>query len=170
MTAHDVTPGDRVRAMVAVAVAPDLAFEIFTTEIDLWWRRGPAWRGAAGEQALIAIEPREGGRVFEQQGEQLVHEIGRVLAWQPPRRLVFEWRAVNFAPAERTEVEVLFEPEPAGGGTRVTVTHTGWAALRPDHPVRHGQPVPDFIGGMGRWWGALLSAYRLRSQRRGLRG
>lgn len=167
MSATNATPGDRVRAMVSVAVPPDLAFEIFTTEIDLWWRRGPAWRGAAGEAALIAIEPREGGRVFEQQGDTLAHEIGRVLAWQPPRRLLFEWRAVNFAPAERTEVEVLFEPAPEG--TRVTVTHTGWAALRPDHPVRHGQPVPAFIGAMGRWWGALLMAYRLRTRARGLR-
>ncbi len=162
------TAGDRVRAMVSVAVPPALAFEIFTTEIDLWWRRGPARRSAAGEQALIAIEPREGGRVFEQHGDTLVHEIGRVLAWEPPQRLVFEWRASNFAPVERTEVEVLFEAVPEG--TRVTVTHTGWAALRPDHPVRHGQPVPAFVAGRGRWWGALLTAYRLRARSREIRG
>lgn len=157
--------GNQARAMVSVAVPPDLAFEIFTQEIDLWWRRGPAYRSARGERALIAIEPHEGGRVFESEAAGTpAREIGRVLVWAPPRRLVFEWRAVNFAPAERTEVEVVFEA--SAGGTHVTVTHTGWAALRADHPVRHGAAVPEFIGRIGTWWGRLLSAYRLRTVRR----
>jgi hypothetical protein len=29
-----------------------------------------------------------------------------VTVWEPQVRLVFEWRAKNFAPAEKTEVEV----------------------------------------------------------------
>ena len=78
--------------------------------------------------------------------------------WEPPSRLVFEWRGVNFAPGERTEVEVLFEPSPSG--TLVTVTHRGWAGLRPDHPVRHGQEVTAFIRMMGLWWGDLLTSLR----------
>lgn len=161
------TAGDQARATVTVAVTPARAFEIFTAEIDLWWRRGPRFRHITGERALIAIEPREGGRVFESTaGDDAgpAQEIGRVLVWQPPARLLFEWRNATFAPLERTEVEVLFEA--AGDGTRVTVTHRGWAAIRPDHPARHGQPEPAFIAGLGTWWGAQLSVYRLRAKAR----
>ena len=76
----------------------------------------------------------------------------------PPSRLAFEWRGVAFAPGERTEVEVLFSPSPSG--TTVTVTHRGWASLRPDHPVRHGNDVPAFIRMTGLWWGDLLTSLR----------
>lgn len=153
--------GDEARVTVTVAATPAEAFRLFTEEVDLWWRRGLKYRHFAGDGALIAIEPREGGRVFEQLGDGgPVHELGRVLAWQPGERLVFEWRLANFAPGECTEVEVLFAA--AGEGrSRVTVTHRGWAAIRPDHPARHGQPVAEFIRGMGLWWGEQLSVYRL---------
>jgi uncharacterized protein YndB with AHSA1/START domain len=90
-----------------------------------------------------------------------VVEMGRTLAWEPPHRLLLQWRASNFAPYEHTEVEVLFKP--VGRGTHVTVVHRGWAAIRPDHPVRHGQPVPAFLRMMALWWGDLLGALRERA-------
>jgi uncharacterized protein YndB with AHSA1/START domain len=92
-----------------------------------------------------------------------VFEVGRVTAWQPPSRLVLEWRNVNFAPSERTEIEVVFEP--AGGGTRVTVQHRGWAALRPDHPARHNLAGPAFSRMIGLWWGDQLTALRELAER-----
>jgi len=154
-------PGDQCRVTVSVDAPPAEAFRLFTEEVDLWWRRGPQYRHFGGDLALVAIEPREGGRVFEQLGaEGPVHVLGEVRAWQPGERLVFSWRLANFAPGESTEVEVLFAPA-AEGRTRVTVTHRGWAAIRADHPVRHGQAVAAFIGGMGRWWGDQMAAYRL---------
>jgi uncharacterized protein YndB with AHSA1/START domain len=155
--------GDRARVTVGVAVPPAQAFRIFTEEIELWWRRGPRFRSAPGESGLIALEPRVGGRVFESytvNAVERVVEIGRIRVWDPPRRLLFDWRAANFAPAERTEVEVLFEP--TASGTRVTVTHSGWAAIRADHPVRHGRTGADFSREIGLWWGGLLSSWRLR--------
>lgn len=33
-------PGDQATIAVLVAVEPAVAFEVFTQEIDLWWRRG----------------------------------------------------------------------------------------------------------------------------------
>ena len=158
--------GDRARVTVGVAVPPAEAFRIFTEEIELWWRRGPRFRSARGDSGLIALEPRLGGRVFESytvDAQQQVIEIGRIQVWDPPRRLLFDWRARNFAPAERTEVEVVFEP--TASGTRVTVTHSGWAAIRQDHPVRHGKTGADFSREIGLWWGGLLSALRVRCTR-----
>jgi uncharacterized protein YndB with AHSA1/START domain len=154
-------PGDEARVTVLVAVAPAEAFRIFTEEIDQWWRRGLRYRVGGKRRSVIAIEPRVGGRLFETfdapSGRRIV-ETGRVTAWEPPARLVLEWRAVNFAPHESTEVEVLFEPSPSG--TRVTLTHRGWSRLRADHPVRHGEEVPAFLRTMGLWWSDLLTSLR----------
>ncbi|MBK7261477.1 MAG: SRPBCC domain-containing protein [Rubrivivax sp.] len=164
-------PGDQATVSVGLAVPPAEAFRVFTEEIDLWWRRGRRFRNAPGEAGIVCIEPGVGGRMFESFatdiGERCV-ETGRVLAWEPAQRLVFEWRAINFAPHERTEVEVRFEPT-SRGGTRVTVVHRGWSALRADHPVRHGQDVGAFIRTMGLWWGDLMTSLRLRTAGQGPR-
>ncbi|WAS96755.1 SRPBCC domain-containing protein [Nannocystis punicea] len=153
--------GDAANVTVSVAVPPELAFSIFTEEIDQWWRRGSRYRVAGKHRGIIHLEPQVGGRLFESfttdDGERVV-ETGRVLVWEPPTRLVFEWRASNFAPSERTEVEVVFTP--SGDGTMVHVQHRGWSELRPDHPVRHGQAAPAFLRGIGLWWGDLMTALR----------
>lgn len=44
-------PGDKARATVFVAVTPADAFEVFTKEIDLWWKQGPKFRIAAGARS-----------------------------------------------------------------------------------------------------------------------
>ena len=156
---------DQARVTISVAAPREIAFEVFTTEIDLWWRRGLQYRHFSGERSLMAIEPFQGGRVFEHPGnEGPVQEIGRVLMWQPPSRLRFEWRLSNFAPGECTEVDVQFEVD--GPRTRVTVTHSGWDAIRPDHPARHGQVSAEFLRRTGMWWGAQLSVFSLRAAQR----
>jgi uncharacterized protein YndB with AHSA1/START domain len=153
--------GDQARVSVLVEVPPEEAFRVFTEEIDQWWRRGLAYRVAGKRRGIIHLEPRVGGRLFESfesGGSTRVVETGRVTVWEPPERLVFEWRAVNFAPSEKTEVEVSFAESPSG--TLVTVTHRGWAAIRPDHPARHGHDVEAFIRMMGLWWGDLVTSLR----------
>jgi uncharacterized protein YndB with AHSA1/START domain len=153
--------GDAARISVAVAVTPELAFEIFTRDIDRWWRRGIKFRHAGNRNGLICIEPRVGGRIFESihgaDGERVV-EVGTVRAWEPPQLLIFGWRNANYAPGEYTEVEVNFEPQPHG--TLVKVTHRGLAALRPDHPARHGQPSAQFVRMIGLWWGDQMASLR----------
>jgi len=148
---------DQVRVSVRVRVPPEAAFDVFTKEVDLWWRRGPQFRRGGTMHFECAL----GGRLLETtdetSGAQLA-VIGHITAWEPPRRFVFEWRARNFDPGETTEVEVTFEP--ADGGTMVTVVHRGFSKLRPDHPVRHGQDDARFLRGMGMWWGELMTSLR----------
>jgi uncharacterized protein YndB with AHSA1/START domain len=159
------TAHDQARVSVLVRVAPELAFQIFTEEIDSWWRRGLKYRVAGTRQGSIHLEPGVGGRLYEsvEAGADVrLHETGRVTAWDPPRRFVFEWRAINFDPADSTEVEVEFAPSPSG--TRVTVTHRGWDHIRADHPVRHGQDPDAFIRSMALWWGELMSSLRERAE------
>ncbi|MDO8349469.1 MAG: SRPBCC domain-containing protein [Planctomycetota bacterium] len=147
---------------VRVAVVPAVAFEVFTREIDAWWRRGPKFRHAGGAaEASIRIEPGLDGRVLEtwRDGErEREFELGRITTWQPPERLAFTWRNATFAPVERTEVEVTFAA--TGTGTLVTVRHRGWETLRQDHPARHGMQDAEFARSVGMWWSDQLTALR----------
>jgi uncharacterized protein YndB with AHSA1/START domain len=155
--------GDRARVSVAVAVAPRVAFEIFTADIDRWWRRGIKFRHSTSSSALLRVEPEVGGRLFEAfdaGGATHVVEVGRVQVWEPPTRLKFTWRNGNFAAHETTQVDVEFAP--TASGTLVTVTHSGWAALPADHPARHGLQGAEFVRLIGLWWGEQMSSLRLR--------
>lgn len=159
--------GDQAKVSVSVAVDPGDAFRIFTEEIDQWWLRGPKYRVSGGRAGTLILESRLGGSLFERcvfdDGTRDVHH-GTVAEWDPPARLVFEWRGVNFAPGEVTEVEVTFSVSPRG--TNVTVIHRGWSKLRSDHPVRHGQQTAAFIRTMGLWWGDLMTSMRERADER----
>src|SRR6478609_5798321 len=76
--------GDRARVSVAVAVDAPTAFDIFTREIDQWWRRGARFRNAGARRGVVCIEPHVGGRLFESiEGKVASHvvEIGRVSVW-----------------------------------------------------------------------------------------
>ena len=162
-------PGDQAKVSVVVAVDPVDAFEIFTKETDLWWRRGLKYRLAGRRPGTLCFEAGLGGRLFESfetESGTHVYEAGRVIVWEPPSRLAFKWRAANFAPDESTEVEVLFEP--TATGTRVTVLHRGWASIRPDHPARHGLEGAAFSRSMGLWWGDQLTSLREYSETRGI--
>jgi uncharacterized protein YndB with AHSA1/START domain len=153
--------GDSARVSVTVALPPPLAFEIFTEEIDRWWRRGIKFRHTRGRGGFLRIEPEVGGRLFESidgDGGPHVLEVGRVRIWDPPRRLSFTWRNANFAAHEQTEVEIEFAP--ASGGTLVTVTHRGWSSLPADHPARHGLQGAEFARMIGMWWGEQMSSLR----------
>jgi uncharacterized protein YndB with AHSA1/START domain len=152
-------PGDRARVTTWVAVAPVDAFEVFTSEIDLWWRHGIAYRGGRGK-ATMRFRGGAGGALIEELPDGTTRIIGKVLAWEPGARLLFEWRGSNFVGTQRTEVEVRFEA--ARDGTEVTLEHRGWAALPADHPARHGMEGSAFSGMIGRWWGELCSSYRER--------
>lgn len=160
-------PGDGASAQVFVAVAPERAFAVFTQEIDLWWRTGPRFRIGGRARGRLAFEPGAGGRLFETfeaASGPRTFVVGAVVAWEPPVRIELEWRNVNFRPDEKTFVEVTFRPQ--RDGTLVTVRHRGFAALRDDHPARHGLLGAEFCRLMGLWWGDLLTALREHVQAR----
>ncbi|MCY1000586.1 SRPBCC domain-containing protein [Myxococcus sp. MISCRS1] len=157
-----MTTPQTARVTTFLRLEPQVAFEIFTEETNLWWRKGPRFRGSRSPDSVVRFEGGAGGRLVEEDAEG-VFEIGRVLAWEPGLHLRFEWRGRNFAPGELTEVEVRFES--AEGGTRVVLEHRGWESLRPDHPVRHGQDVAAFLAMMGLWWAGLTTALRTVASR-----
>jgi len=156
-----MTPGDAAIVSVFVRVSPADAFDVFTTETDSWWRTGRKYRIGGKRPGRIYFEPGPGGRLFETfeaASGSRTFEVGRVTVWEPPARLVLEWRGVNFKPDEKTLLEVTFEP--LRDGTMVTVGHSGWSALRARHPARHGLEGPAFTRMIGMFWGELMTALR----------
>jgi len=162
--------GDRVGASLRVDVPRELAFRVFTEEIDLWWRHGLKYRIGGRGRSVLHLEPRLGGRLFETvqaeagtddagAGAAPAIQTGEIVEWSPPAGFVLRWRGVNYAPHEHTRVAVTFEAQ-GDEATLVTVVHTGWASLPPDHPARHGQPQDAFIANTARWWGDLLAGLR----------
>jgi len=149
---------DAVRVTSRVEVDADTAFRVFTEEVDLWWRQGPRFRWHVQRGGTLRFESGAGGRFLEVYPNGESFEVGKIRIWDPPRRLVFGFRARSFGPDENTEVEVRFEP--IGVATDVTVLHRGFSALRADHPARHGLGSGDFENLMGTFWADLLTAAR----------
>lgn len=99
------------------------AFRVFTAGMNRWWPR-QHHIGASPLKELI-VEPREGGRWYAvcEDGSQC--DTGKVLAWDPPRRLLLAWQITGewrFDPSFVTEIEVLFTALGART-TRVTFEH-----------------------------------------------
>lgn len=156
-----MTSTDCVTVTTVVAVDPERAFRVFTEEIDAWWRRGPRFRFGTGRTGVLRFEPRPGGTYLREVFDVTTgdaFDVGRVLVWEPPARLVFEYRAASFGPGLVTEVEVRFEE--TAGRTRVTVEHRGWDRLPPDHSARHNLRGSAFTSMIGLFWGDLLVAAR----------
>jgi uncharacterized protein YndB with AHSA1/START domain len=121
-----------VTASVEVAVDPTTAFEVFTQDIDAWYKRGPHSFKDPRRAVGVRFEPGVGGRLLEVHdaatGEGI--EWGRVLVWEPGARLVFSDLLSSAPPAPLTEVEVRFAS--VDGGTRVTLEHRGLDRLPPE--------------------------------------
>jgi uncharacterized protein YndB with AHSA1/START domain len=121
-----------VTASVEVAVDPTTAFEVFTEDIDVWYKRGRYSFKDPRRAVGVRLEPGVGGRLLEVHdaatGEGI--EWGRVLVWEPGARLVFSDLLSSAPPTAPTEVEVRFASIDAG--TRVTLEHRGLDRLPPD--------------------------------------
>ena len=113
-----------IRRSVSVRGPVAEVFDRFTAGIGQWWPLEHFSYGGERAGDLI-LEGHAGGRFFERFRDGEEHEIGRVLVYEPPHRVVFTWTQANWAGP--TEVEVRFFPE--GDGTRVELEHRGWERI-----------------------------------------
>ncbi len=143
---------------IEVAADPELAFRVFTADIDAWWLRGPKHRFRPPWNGTLSFESGLGGRLIEAYADGTSFVIGRISHWAPGERLVLSWRLPSFADAETTEVDVRFAA--IDGGTRVSIEHRGWDTLRADHPARHGKQGRDYEFMKAQLWAESLAALR----------
>ena len=128
-----------VRTSVEVAVSPERAFELFTTEIASWWDEDKHILKAP--LADMVFEPFVGGQIIDRGVDGSECRWARVLVYEPPRRVCFSWDInlqwqLESDPERCSEVEITFEPV-AETQTRVTLTHRhldrhgpGWEGMR----------------------------------------
>lgn len=133
-----------------VGTSPARAFELWTERCATWW---PAAHTISGDPETITFEPRAGGRIFERATHSVDHEWGRVLGWESPWRLRYEWH-LFFDPSEATEVEVTFTA--VAGHTAVRLEQTGWDRL--------GEPGAARRERTGAVWTQLTPAFVAAAQ------
>jgi uncharacterized protein YndB with AHSA1/START domain len=112
-----------VVAKVTVKALPDRAFELFSKHISDWWEKGKTI--GKNPHVDIVIEPKAGGRWFERDAAGVECPWGKVLAWEPPHRLLLGWQlnsVFEYDPNFLTEVELTFVAQ-VGGSTLVTLEH-----------------------------------------------
>jgi uncharacterized protein YndB with AHSA1/START domain len=139
---------------VTVPLPIERAFSVFTESFDTWWPR--THKIGTAELAEAVLESRTGGRWYERGADGSECDWGKVIAYEPPRRLVITWQIdsnwqYDPDPAHGSEVEVLFTEE--GGQTRVELEHR--------HIERHGAAADELrkaVGSTGGWPG-LLDGY-----------
>ena len=141
-----------VRKSVLVAASPEHAFDVFTNGIGRWWPQSHHIGKADLDRPVI--EPSTGGRWYELCVDGTECEVGKVLAWDPPQRLLLAWQLTHdftYDPDLVTEVEVTFSPE--GDGTRVNLEHRNLERLG-DHAETLRESIDSPNG-----WGLLLRLY-----------
>lgn len=143
-----------LRCSFLVSAPAERAFATFTGALTDWWVTEYTWSGPE-TLAELGMEPRAGGMLYEIGPYGFRADWGRVLTWDPPRRLVFTWqigpdRVPVPDPARASEVEVVFLAE-APEQTRVELEHR--------HFDRHGESAEGYRQALTAGWHELLSRY-----------
>lgn len=124
---------------VTVPVPPETAFDLY---VERPARTHPT-RGLSGEIAAIVYEPHVGGRWYERARDGSEHDWGRVLAWEPGRRLTLAWMvdndptgtwALDPDPEHASTADITFTATD-DGGTRVRVVHSGLRRHRSERGI-----------------------------------
>jgi hypothetical protein len=145
-----------VTVALRVKAALERAFDVFTADIGLWWRPSDVFATTPRPPGVLSFQ--EQTHLIETLANGQTFEIGQVLVWDRPRRLVFTWRQTAFPPELATEVEVLFEP--IGEETRVSVEHRGFDRVPAESAARHTLPDEVLLRQLAAWWRDQLKSYR----------
>ena len=145
---------------VLVKVPPARAFDLFVTHMEHWWPKGRTI--GKNSHAAIVTEPCAGGRWYGRDVEGNENNWGKVLAWEPPSRLLLAWQINGdwkYDPDLITEVEVRFTPL-EGGETRVELEHRN--IERFGDKAERVRTAIDSEGG----WSAIVKLYAEAAERR----
>jgi uncharacterized protein YndB with AHSA1/START domain len=142
-----------IRTNVVVEAPIERAFRVFSEQFDKIKPRDHNLLQV--DIAESVFEPREGGRVYDRGVDGSECQWARVLAYEPPARIVFSWDIspqwqIETDLSRSSEVEVRFTAE-SGERTRVELEHRrldrhgeGWEGLR--EGVGGDQGWPLYLG------------------------
>ena len=144
-----------VRSSIVVDAPIDRAFDVFTRKFD---RIKPREHNMLRcDIAESVFEPRAGGRVYDRGVDGSECQWARVLAFEPPDRILFTWDIspawqIETDLARTSEVEVRFVAE-SSTRTRVELEHR--------HLQRHGEGWQGMAEGVrgGDGWPLYLQRF-----------
>ncbi|HEX7661687.1 MAG TPA: SRPBCC family protein [Pseudonocardiaceae bacterium] len=145
---------------ITVNVPVEHAFNVFTERFDEIKPREHNLLAAPIERTVL--EPRTGGTIYDVAADGSTCTWARVLAYEPPHRLLISWDIsprwqIEPDPARTSEVEIRFIPE-SSDRTRVELEHR--------HLDRHGDGWEGFTSlGTGDGWPLYLERYRAAVER-----
>jgi uncharacterized protein YndB with AHSA1/START domain len=148
MSTHTQKAGTTVRQSIVVEAPLERAFRVFTEDFD---RVKPREHNMlAVEIAETVFETHAGGRIYDRGVDGSEYQWARVLAFEPPNRVLFSWDLdpqwqIELDTEKTSEVEVRFIPE-SEQRTRVELEHRNLD--------RHGEGWEnerDALGGGGGW-------------------
>ena len=147
-----MTSIEPIRKQIVVNATPEHAFHVFTEHHGDWW---PLETHHIGAQPAVTamIEPKIGGRWGERAADGTESVWGRVVAWEPPSRLMLTWEIDGewkHDDALSTEVEIRFVPE-GTSQTRVEFEHR---LLEQYGPNAHFMRAPMDAG-----WSSFLDLF-----------
>jgi uncharacterized protein YndB with AHSA1/START domain len=139
-----------VRTEVVVEAPLERAFRVFTEQFD---RIKPREHNMLGvDIAETVFEPRAGGHIYDRGVDGSECRWARLLAYEPPERVVFSWDIgptwqIESDPEKASEVEVRFIAE-TPGRTRLELEHRNidrhgenWEGLRDGVASPGGWPL-----------------------------
>jgi len=141
-----------VRRQIVVGAPIERAFTVFTERFGDFKPREHNMLGVPIAETVF--EPRVGGNIYDRGTDGSECRWARILAYDPPHRVVFSWDIgptwqVETDPAFTSEVEVTFIAEDADR-TRVELEHrhldrhgTGWESVRDG--VGHDEGWPLYL-------------------------
>jgi uncharacterized protein YndB with AHSA1/START domain len=136
---------------VTVKASPARAFEAFTANMGQWW---PTEHSIAAQpRVAVVMEPHIGGAWFERSADGVETHWGKVLAWDPPGRVLLAWQInANWAydPGLITEVELRFVAQD-DGTTLVTLEHRNME--------RFGDSAQALADQLGNGWPGILQLF-----------
>ena len=139
-----------VKASIVVGAPIERAFAVFTEDFGRF--KPPEHNLLGVEIAETVFEPREGGHLCDRGVDGSECRWARVLAYEPPTRVVFSWDIsphwqIETDLEKTSEVEVRFVAE-APERTRVELEHrnlerhgTGWEGVRDGVASEGGWPL-----------------------------
>ena len=142
------TAAARIRKQVVVDAPIARAFAVFTERLGDY---KPAEHNLLQVPiAQTVFEPRVGGHIYDRGTDGSICRWARVLAYQPPERVVFSWDIsphwqLETDPAHSSEVEVRFTAE-TPHRTRVELEHRNIDRHGPDW-----QFLSDGVAGAEGW-------------------
>lgn len=130
-----------------VSAPIDHAFATWTERCALWWPRSHSMSQAEGFD--VVFEPFVGGRVYERGPDGEEHDWGKIIEWDPPRRLEYWWHI--FLDREKaTMVSVTFTS--GLSGTMVRLENSGFEVF--------GDGAGERMERVGGAWTGIIEQYR----------